>query len=115
MMKSDNGYNPKCKVCVKNKIKCPNHKCSKCKELKSLSEFNNTARVCKSCVETYREERKNITEKQCSKCKETKALNKFYNHKISLDGKGSYCKSCSNSISPFSPFFYKCSRINRID
>jgi hypothetical protein len=99
MMRSDNGYNPKCKVCVKNKVKCIDHKCSKCKELKPLTEFNNTCRVCNSCRKDYAEERKNFTEKQCRQCKETKAINKFYKSKNSLDGKGSYCKSysCKNS------------------
>ena len=96
MKRSENGaYNPTCKSCVKKKVKCPNHKCSKCKELKPISEFNNTCRVCNSCRNDYEVERNNITEKFCSKCDKLNPIENFYNNKNCLDGKGSWCKSCS--------------------
>jgi hypothetical protein len=34
--------------------------------------------------------------KECTKCKEVKPLTDFYKNKANKDGRGSYCKPCSN-------------------
>lgn len=101
-------------------------KCSKCNEVKSVSEFNRTKRMndgysswCKSCNKEYRKiynqrtksKRKEyskeyrskvipnqyqITTLCCTKCNELKPVSDFHKRKDSPSGYRSHCKQCTH-------------------
>lgn len=80
--------------------------CSKCKETKSVDEFNKDnskpdglryrcrvcdktcKKLCNCCVDP------NLKEKTCSKCKETKSVDEFWKNKRSPDGLQNSCRAC---------------------
>jgi len=99
-------------------------RCSKCKKLKSMSEFYTNSRNiegldsrCIDCQRAYAKERyKNkrgsvkkynnykdlhrvagsVKQKRCGRCKKWKAENQYYQHSRHKDGLAVWCKGCAN-------------------
>lgn len=89
--------------------------CPMCKEEKDVSSFwprpessDGLYYACKYCANKIRRDKRasislpkkllkiNRKDKTCTVCKETKALAEFSNHNLTLDGKGTQCRSCRN-------------------
>jgi len=82
--------------------------CSKCKQLKNLSEFYKLAQSrdghrpdCRFCVKV-RVVKPFVPDghKRCSKCEEVKVITDFHKHKSSSDGYFSRCKLCRVTRKP---------------
>ena len=80
-------------------------RCSKCKEVKDLCEFNKNkskkdglSTECKSCVTRYNHnicfDTVTLGTKVCSKCGKEKSVSGFCKNKKSKDGLCSWCRSC---------------------
>lgn len=81
-------------------------RCTKCGEVKPLSEFNRDGAhsdgrrsCCKACDSLRKRSKCNtvpadITEKCCSRCGEVKPISEFYRDKRADDGLFSHCKAC---------------------
>lgn len=94
-------------------------RCSRCGEVKPISDFNKQKRAsdglqryCKECQkavkkEWYKANREEDTKqdiidieegfKRCSRCGEVKPITEFYSCKSSKDGLYSYCKDCRST------------------
>jgi len=116
--RSKDGYSYICNNC-KNPIKFDepkiDKKCSFCKVLKPLHDFNNCSTsvdgkfsYCRSCSsiksKQSREKRKQngsniqITSKVCAECKTEKQVEQFWKNCESKDGYGSYCMVCAKKL-----------------
>jgi hypothetical protein len=77
-------------------------RCTKCDQIKSLSEFNKDSNTrdglrywCKNCVKlsnAYTSDR--TDKKKCTKCKRVKILSDFGKRTASNDGLNTRCKAC---------------------
>jgi len=88
--------------------------CSSCKEIKSKTEFGKSSGrkdglnvYCKSCAKekskisltkTNLKPKLKLVNKFCKNCSTDKPIEDFYKNKNSLDGLGTYCKSCDKQI-----------------
>ena len=86
-------------------------RCSKCKETKSINQFNkNRAQAdgfdsyCKRCRKIVNDEQSSgkdnpvaVDKKRCRKCLETKPAEEFSRNKVVADGLHSWCKTCVNA------------------
>jgi hypothetical protein len=90
-------------------------RCPICKETKDVTNFwirtkskDGLSYACKGCLNKIRRDKRyaislpkkllkiNRKDKTCTVCKETKALAEFSDHHLTLDGKGTQCRSCRN-------------------
>jgi hypothetical protein len=110
------GLDTYCKDCTKKKyknskdnqkIELSEKKCTKCDEIKDISEFYNRigsmdgkTSECKDCsMDMYRTRIENreyieVENKECLTCKKILDISKFGNKNDSPDGKMPYCKTC---------------------
>jgi hypothetical protein len=85
-------------------------RCSKCGEIKPLSEFYRSTRGgCRRCVRKYQNKwyhehktlkRQPVPEglRHCRRCSKTKPVEEFYRDKSNVSGYHHYCKRCSDEL-----------------
>jgi hypothetical protein len=105
------GYNPRCKNCVRNKIKTQysikvEKSCTKCRVLKPLTDFS-VSKYKKDgrssrCLECNRKKKEIIPKgyKKCNNCKNIIEIQFFRKCSSLPDGLDSRCKSCKSNGKP---------------